>query len=72
MWEVMKQQRQWDYDRQAKVSEAIAKVMKEWDDEHYPHLLQATWGLHPFYSMFVANPLYATFRPPIPFVSLSC
>ena len=26
--------------------------MEDWDAEHYPHLLQATWGWHPFYSSF--------------------
>ena len=66
MREVMKQQKLWEDDRQAKVTEAIAKAMKEWDDEHYPRLLQATWGWHPFYTAFVANPLCFDFRPPYP------
>ena len=72
MREVMKQRKLWEDDRQAKVTEAIAKAMKEWDDEHYPRLLQATWGWHPFYTAFVANPLCFDFRPPLPSVSLNC
>ena len=73
MREVMKERKQWEDDRQAKVTEAIARAMKAWDDEHYPRLLQATWGWHPFYSAFVANPLCLDFTPPpLPFVSLSC
>ena len=66
MREVKKQRKQWEEDRQAKVTDAIARAMKDWDDEHYPRLLQATWGWHPFYSSFVANPLCASFRPPFP------
>ena len=66
MREVNRQRKQWEEDRQAKVAEAIARAMQVWDDEHYPHLLQATWGWHPFYTSFVANPLCATFRPPFP------
>ena len=64
--EVKTQRKQWEEDRQAKVTEAIAKAMKDWDDEHYPRLLHATWGWHPFYESFVANPLCASFRPPYP------
>ena len=40
--------------------------MKQWDDEHYPSLLEATWGWHPFYLSFVANPLCSSFRPAYP------
>jgi len=64
--EVMRQRKQWDEDRQAKVNEAIARAMKVWDDEHYPRLLLATWGWHPFYVSFVANPLCHEFTPPYP------
>ena len=66
MREVMRQRKQWEDDRQAKVTEAIAKAMKEWDVEHYPRLLMATWGWHPFYVSFVANPLCRDFTPPYP------
>jgi hypothetical protein len=66
MREVVKERKQWEDDRQKKVSDAIAKAMKQWDDEHYPRLLQATWGWHPFYSSFLANPLCASFIPPYP------
>ena len=66
MQQVMKQRKQWEEDRQAKVDEAIARAMKEWDDEHYPRFLHCTWGWHPFYSSFVSNPLCANFRPPFP------
>ena len=66
MREVQIQRRQWEEDRQAKVTDAIARAMKHWDDEHYPGLLLATWGWHPFYCSFVANPLCASFRPPYP------
>lgn len=64
--EVMRQRKQWEDDRQAKVNDAIARAMKVWDDEHYPRLLLATWGWHPFYSGFVANPLCHEFTPPYP------
>ena len=40
--------------------------MKQWDDEHYPRLLEATWGWHPFYASFVSNPFSAKFRPSYP------
>ena len=40
--------------------------MKQWDDEHYPRLLEATWGWHHFYSSFVANPLCTNFKPTYP------
>lgn len=66
MREVKKQRRQWEDDRKTKVEEAIAKAMKAWDDEHYPRLLHATWGWHPFYCAFVANPICVDFRPPYP------
>lgn len=66
MREVKRQRKQWEDDRQAKVTEAISKAMKDWDAEHYPHLLDATWGWHPFYSAFVANPICASFKPPFP------
>lgn len=66
MREVMKLRKVWEDDRQAKVTEAIAKAMKEWDDEHYPRLLQATWGWHPLYTAYVGNPLCFEFRPPYP------
>ena len=66
MREVKKERKQWEEDRQGKVTDAIARAMKDWDDENYPLLLQATWGWHPFYSSFVANPLCASFRPPFP------
>jgi hypothetical protein len=70
MREVKKQRKQWEEDRQTKVTEAIAVAMKEWDDLHYPRLLQATWGWHPFYCAFVANPLCVEFRPPYPLQAL--
>ena len=63
---VMQQRKQWDEDRQSKVNAAIARNMKEWDDHHYPRLLEATWGWHPFYASFVANPLCSSFRPAYP------
>ena len=66
MREVVKERKQWEDDRQKKVSEAIAKAMKQWDAEHYLRLLQATWGWHPFYPSFLANPLCANFIPPYP------
>ena len=66
MREVIKQRKLWEDDRQAKVTEAIANAMKEWDDVHYPRLLEATWGWHPFYTGFVANPFCFDFRPPYP------
>ena len=44
MRDVKSQRKQWEEDRQAKVTEAIARAMKEWDDEHYPSLLLTTWG----------------------------
>lgn len=66
MREVKTSRKQWEDDRQAKVTDAIARAMKEWDDEHYPRLLHATWGWHPFYDSFVANPLCASFKPPYP------
>lgn len=66
MREVVKERKQWEDDRQKKVSEHIAKQMKQWDDEHYPRLLKATWGWHPFYSSFLANPVCASFLPPYP------
>ena len=49
MQEVIKLQKQWDIDRQAKVILAIAKAMKQWNDDHYSCLLHATWGWHPFH-----------------------
>lgn len=64
--EAMRQRKQWEDDRQGKVTEAIGRAMKEWDDLHYPRLLLATWGWHPFYSSFVANPLCKDFIPPYP------
>lgn len=33
MGEVVKERKQWEDNRQKKVSEAIAKAMKQWDDE---------------------------------------
>lgn len=66
MRNVMKQRKQWDDDRQAKVSAAIAGAMKHWDETHYPRLLAATWGWHPFYPAFLANPLCSNFRPEYP------
>ena len=66
MRNVLKQRKQWDEDRQAKVSAAIASAMKHWDETHYPRLLAATWGWHPFYAAFVANPLCTNFRPRYP------
>jgi hypothetical protein len=44
MRDLMKERKQWEDNRQKKVTDAIAKAMKQWDDEHYPCLLQATWG----------------------------
>ena len=66
MREVIKQRKQWDEDRQTRISDAIATAMKEWDNEHYPRLLEATWGWHPFYISFVSNPLSRDFRPSYP------
>jgi hypothetical protein len=66
MRNVLKRIKQWDDDRQVKVSAAIATAMTQWDEEHYPRLLQATWGWHPFYASFVANPLCSSFRPAYP------
>ena len=64
--EVVKQRKLWEEDRQRKIAEVIAKAMKQWDDENYSRLLEATWGWHPFYLSFVANPLCATLRPSYP------
>ena len=50
MREVKKQRKQWEEDGHIKLEEAIARAMKEFDDEHYPRLLQVTWDWHPFYS----------------------
>ena len=66
MRQVMRQRKQWDEEWQAKISNAIATAMKQWDDEHYPRLLEATWGWHPFYASFVSNPISANFRPSYP------
>ena len=66
MREVIKQRKQWDEDRQTRTSDAIATAMKDWDNEHYPRLLEATWGWHPFYVSFVSNPLSLHFRPSYP------
>ena len=66
MQDVVKARKQWEDNRQKKVSAAIAKAMKDWDDEHYPRLLQATWGWHPFYSSFLANPVCVKFIPTYP------
>ena len=63
---LFKRIKQWDDDRQVKVSAAIATAMTEWDEEHYPRLLEATWGWHLFYPSFVANPLCRSFRPAYP------
>jgi hypothetical protein len=64
--EATKRRKQWDEDRAAKISDAILTAMREWDDEHYPRLLEATWGWHPFYVSFVSNPLSIQFRPSYP------
>ena len=40
--------------------------MKHWDEDHYPRLLEASWGWHLFYLSFVANPLCSSFRPAFP------
>ena len=64
--EVAKERKQWEDGRQKKVSKAIALAMKQWDAEHYPRLLQTTWGWHPFYSSFLANPLCVKFIPTYP------
>ena len=64
--EVLKQRRQWDEDRQAKISELISAAMKAWDMEHYPRLLEATWGWHPFYAALVSNPLSQNYIPSYP------
>jgi hypothetical protein len=60
------ERKEWEDNRQKKVTDAIARAMKQWDDEHYPRLLQASWGWHPFYSSFLANPLCVTFIPSYP------
>jgi hypothetical protein len=42
---VMKQRKQWEERyRQAKINAIISRAMKEWDMEHFPRLLEATWG----------------------------
>ena len=64
--EVVKERTQWEDTRLHKINEATAKAMKQWDKQHYPRLLQATWGWHPFYSAFLANPLCASFIPAYP------
>ena len=66
MREVVKERKQWEDGRQKKVGEAIALAMKQWDAEHYPRLLEATWGWHPFYSSFLVNPLCKDFIPTYP------
>ena len=66
MREVMKLRKEWEDDRHAKVDDSIARAMKEWDDKHYPRLLQASWGWHPFYHAFVANLLCVDFKSPYP------
>ena len=66
MREVVKERKLWEDTRLQKVGDATAKAMKQWDEKHYPRLLQATWGWHPFYSAFLANPLCATFIPAYP------
>ena len=66
MHNVMAKRKQWDDDRAAKFSAAIAMAMTQWDEEHYPRLLQATWGWHSFFPSFVANPLCSSFRPTYP------
>jgi hypothetical protein len=50
-------------DLQKNIAEVIAKVMKQWDDENYSRMLEATWGWHIFYLSFVANSLCVTFKP---------
>jgi hypothetical protein len=40
--EVVKQRKLWEEDRQRKIAEIIAKAMKQWDDENYSRLLEAT------------------------------
>jgi hypothetical protein len=66
MRNVMKQRLQWDEDHQTKVNAAIATAMKEWDEEHYPSLLEETWGWHPFYFSIVTNPICPSSRPAYP------
>lgn len=63
---VMRQRKQWDEDRQAKINTAIANAMRQWDDDHYPRLLEATWGWHPFYHSFLSNPLCFNFKSSYP------
>ena len=64
--EVFKQRKQWEDERQAKINEAVSRAMKEWDNEHYPRLLEATWGWHPFYAALISNPLSIDFTPSYP------
>ena len=64
--EVVNQRKQWEVERTRKVSEAIARAMKRWDDDNYPRMLQATWSWHPFYPSFVNNLICATFKPVFP------
>lgn len=64
--DVLRQRKQWDDERQLKVSNAIAQAMRQWDEEHYPRLLEAVWGWHPFYPSFICNPLCAKSRPAYP------
>lgn len=42
MREVMKKRMLWDDDRQTNINNVIAKAMKQWDNEHYPHMLKTT------------------------------
>jgi hypothetical protein len=71
MRDLKKERKEWEDNRQKKVTDAIARAMKQWDDEHYPRLLQASWGWHPFYSSFLANPLCVTFIPSYPLSHLA-
>ena len=64
--EVNKQRKLWEEERQAKINDIVSGAMKEWDNVHYPRLLEATWGWHPFYAAFVSNPLSQNFRPSYP------
>lgn len=64
--EIMKQRKQWEEDRQAKINDMISTAMKAWDMEHYPRLLEATWGWHPFYAALISNPLSDNFVPSYP------
>ena len=46
--DVGNQQKQWEDERTRNIGEVVARVMKQWDDDNYPPMLQATWSWHLF------------------------